>query len=132
MATAVLLYDADCGFCRWFVSGILTWDRTRRLRAVRLQDPEADDLLPGMSHEQKMASWHLVENAHIYSGGAAVAPLLRLLPAGAPFASLADLAPSMTDTAYRWVADHRERLGSAIGEQACAVDPVVETEDGAG
>lgn len=128
VATTVLFYDADCGFCRWSVSKILAWDRGQRLHAVPLQAAEADEMLPGMTDEDRKTSWHLVTNGRVRSGGAAVAPLLRLLPGGAPLATLAGLAPSMTDTAYRWVADHRERLGLAIGERACAVD--LETGDG--
>ena len=33
-----------------------------------------------------MASWHLVVDGDVYSGGAAAAPLLRLLPGGRPLA----------------------------------------------
>jgi predicted DCC family thiol-disulfide oxidoreductase YuxK len=70
-----------------------------------------------------MASCHLVaRNGHIYSGGAAVPQLARLLPASAPIAALATAFPRTADRAYRWVARHRERLGRVLGEQACAVD----------
>jgi predicted DCC family thiol-disulfide oxidoreductase YuxK len=57
---AAILYDADCGFCRWSLGKLLAWDRPRRLRPVALQDPEADALLGGMEEERRMASWHLV------------------------------------------------------------------------
>jgi predicted DCC family thiol-disulfide oxidoreductase YuxK len=120
---AILLYDADCGFCRWSISKVLAWDRDRRLRAVPLQSAEADELLPDMDPERKMASWHLVTGGEVYSGGGAVSPLARSLPAGVPIAWLADLSPHLTDVAYRFVAERRERIGRALGEQACAVDP---------
>jgi len=119
---ATLLFDADCGFCRWSTSKVLAWDRDGFLRAVPLQSAEADELLPGMDLERKMASWHLVTGGEIYSGGAAVSPLARSLPAGAPIAWMAELAPHLTDRAYRFVAARRERIGRALGEQACAVD----------
>jgi predicted DCC family thiol-disulfide oxidoreductase YuxK len=120
---AILLYDADCGFCRWSISKVLAWDRDRCLRAVPLRSVEADELLPDMDLERKMASWHLVTRGEVYSGGAAVSPLARSLPAGAPIALLAELSPHLTDLTYRFVAARRERIGRALGEQACAVDP---------
>ena len=124
MELAVILFDNDCGFCRWSLSKILAWDRLGRLRPVALQSPEADELLKGMGPERRMASWHLVaRDGGTYSGGGAVSPLARLLPAGAPIASLASAFPRTTDRAYRWVSEHRDRLGRALGERACAVDP---------
>jgi predicted DCC family thiol-disulfide oxidoreductase YuxK len=120
MDPAILLYDADCGFCRLAAAKILAWDQRDRLRAVPLQDEEAKALVP---QETRMASWHLILRGAHYSGGQAVAPLARLLRGGAPIAALAEMAPSLTDSAYRWVADHRELLGRALGQRACAVDP---------
>ena len=40
-----MLYDADCGFCKWTLSLLLRWDRAARLAPVALQRPEAADLL---------------------------------------------------------------------------------------
>jgi predicted DCC family thiol-disulfide oxidoreductase YuxK len=125
---AILLYDADCGFCRWSVAKILAWDRRGRLRAVALQSAEADELLGTMDRERQTASWHLVAHGQVRSGGDAVAPLARLLPAGAPIAILAELAPGLTNRAYSFVAARRERLGSALGEQACSVDPAARAD----
>ena len=31
-ATHALLYDSDCGFCKWSLDKILLWDRHGRLR----------------------------------------------------------------------------------------------------
>ena len=124
MERAVILFDNDCGFCKWSLSKILAWDRHGRLRPVALQSPEADDLLIGMNPERKRASWHLMApDGRTYSGGQAVAHLARLLPGGVPIAVLASAVPRTTDRAYRWVARHRDRLGRALGERACAVDP---------
>jgi predicted DCC family thiol-disulfide oxidoreductase YuxK len=109
MGRAVILFDNDCGFCRWSLSRLLAWDRHGRLRPVALQSEQADDLLMGMDRERKMASWHLVApNGRTYSGGEAVPQLARLLPAGASIAALASAFPRTTDRAYRWVARHRE------------------------
>ncbi len=122
--TATLLYDADCGFCRWSIDKILAWDRRGALRAVPLQSAEAAVLLPGMTDEQKMASWHLVaDDGIVHSAGDVAAPLARLLPLGAPVALLAGAMPKTTGRLYGWVAGNRERLGKRVGDKACAVDP---------
>ncbi len=118
LVRALILFDKDCGFCRWSLSKIMAWDRHGCLRSVALQSPEADDLLKGMDPEQKMASWHLVgPDGRTYSGGEAVSPPARLLPAGAPLASLASAFPRTMDRAYRWVARHRDHLGRAPGDR---------------
>ena len=122
MSEAVLLYDADCGFCRWAVDKVLAWDRAAALRPVALQSPEAAGLLSGLSEPTRMASWHMVIDGGVYSGGAVAAPLLRLLPGGRPLASIADAFPGLTDRVYRLVARNRDGLGRMAGAR-CAVDP---------
>ena len=52
--------------------------------------------------------------AQRYSAGAALPPLLRLLPGGALPASALAAAPQLTEHAYRWVAAHRNLLSKAI------------------
>ena len=124
MKKPVLLYDSDCGFCRWALAKVLTWDRRGRVRVVALQDPESGELLDGMPEEERMASWHLVTGeGKVYSRGAAAAPLLRLLPGGSPLAAVLATFPGPTERAYSWVAGNRERLARLVGERACAVDP---------
>jgi predicted DCC family thiol-disulfide oxidoreductase YuxK len=119
-----LFFDEDCGFCRWATDKLLAWDRRGRLRAVLLQAPEADQLLPGLDRHQRMATWHLVTpDGRVRSAGRAVAPLLRLLPAGTPLAVVAESFPKTTDRLYDWISRHRGRLGSLLGQQRCAVDP---------
>jgi predicted DCC family thiol-disulfide oxidoreductase YuxK len=124
MESTAILYDADCGFCRWSADKVLAWDVHHRLRPVALQDPEADRLLAGIDRERRMASWHLVTpDGRIFSAGAAVPELMRLLPGGLPVAFIAGLAPGPTEMAYRLVANHRDRLASLIGPKRRAVDP---------
>jgi predicted DCC family thiol-disulfide oxidoreductase YuxK len=120
----LVLYDEDCGFCRWSLDRVLRWDRRGRLRAVPIQGEEGDRVLADLSERDRLASWHLVApGGRRYSGGAAVAPMARLLPAGAPVAVLADAFPRSADRLYRWVARNRDTLGRRLSEQACAVDP---------
>ena len=107
----VVLYDADCGFCKWLLAGLLRWDRAVRLHPIALQRPEADDLLADLAPAERLASWHLISPTGARrSGGTAVPPLLSLLPGGrAPAAAFARF-PSLTDRGYRWVAEHRSQL----------------------
>jgi predicted DCC family thiol-disulfide oxidoreductase YuxK len=116
---AALLYDAGCGFCTWCLGVILAWDRRGALRPVPIAGPEGDALLADLDPATRMASWHLVPHGGPRaSGGAAVAPLLRLLPGGGLGAALADRVPGAVEGAYRWVVRHRGRLGRIVGRRA--------------
>ncbi|CAN5466920.1 hypothetical protein BH20ACT15_BH20ACT15_09160 [soil metagenome] len=111
----VVLYDRDCGFCRWCLSKLLAWDRRGRLRPVALQDPEADRLLAGMGESERMGSWHLAEpGGEVRSAGAAFPPLLRELPGGRPLAAAAVRAPRLTERAYRLVSGNRTPIGRRL------------------
>jgi predicted DCC family thiol-disulfide oxidoreductase YuxK len=130
MGQAVVFYDEDCGFCRWATGRVLAWDRRDRIRAVALTDPETERLLPGMDRQRLMASWHVLSpDGGVWSAGRAVAPLLRLLPAGAPLAAAAAAFPRTTDRLYDWTARHRGRLGALLGTQRCAVQPSGERDE---
>jgi predicted DCC family thiol-disulfide oxidoreductase YuxK len=116
---ATLLYDSDCGFCRWSLGKVLAWDRRRRIRPVSLQSKEAERLLAGMPEEERMASWHLVgEGGEVSSAGAGIAPLLRLLPGGAPLAAVAARAPRAMERGYRFIAGHRSLWGKLVTDGA--------------
>ena len=116
--SATVLYDGGCGFCRWSLAKLLGWDRRGRLRPVAIQSDEGSRLLAGLGEEERMASWHLVSGGRRYSAGAALGPLLRLLPGGRPLARLAEALPGPTARAYRLVAGHRSALGRPISAAA--------------
>ncbi len=108
-----ILYDADCGFCTRMLDAILRRDRGERLRAVAIQSEEGEALLEagGVPASRRLDSWHLAApDGTVTSGGIAGAPLLRLLPAGAPIAALLAAFPAATEAGYRWIAAHRGLL----------------------
>ncbi|MFM7718950.1 MAG: thiol-disulfide oxidoreductase DCC family protein [Actinomycetota bacterium] len=119
-----LVYDDACGFCRWSAARILRWDRRGRLAPLALSDPSIPALLPHRTPEERAASWHLVApDGTARSAGAAVAPLLRLLPGGWLVAWLPAATPRTTERLYRWVARHRATFGAWLGENRCEVVP---------
>ena len=121
--TAVL-YDADCGFCRWSADVLRRWDRRGLLRFAPLASDEATELLASLDREVRFASWHVVTgDGSVYSAGAALPELLLRLPGGSAPAALARRMPHATDRAYRILAANRDRLGRMLGVRACAVDP---------
>ena len=118
---ARILYDADCGFCRWSLGWVLRWDRAHRLEPVALQDPRAAGLLAEIEPELRLASWHLVgADGGVASAGAAAAPLLRLLPGGAAPAWLFERAPGVVERAYARIAGARGLLGRRLSAAAIA------------
>jgi predicted DCC family thiol-disulfide oxidoreductase YuxK len=117
-ARAVLLYDGDCGFCRWGVGQVLRRDDGRKLRPVPIQSAEGGDLLAKLPPEQRLASWHLLlADGALRSAGDVVPPLLQLF--GHPVAAgLAARAGGAVGRCYRTVANRRGRLGQLISRNA--------------
>jgi predicted DCC family thiol-disulfide oxidoreductase YuxK len=111
----LVLYDEDCGFCRWSLSWLLRADRHGRVEPVALGSERADTLLADMPPEERAASWHLgAPDGRRWSAGYAAPPLLRLLPGGRLPALALGAAPELTDRVYRWVADHRSTFSKLI------------------
>jgi predicted DCC family thiol-disulfide oxidoreductase YuxK len=120
-ATWTLLYDADCGFCRATLAGLLAFDLGKRVRPIAIQSPEGSALLADLDPTERLASWHLVSPEGVRSSaGAGAPPLLRLLVGGRVPAALLAAAPDPTDRAYRWVADHRSTLSRLVPSRAKA------------
>jgi predicted DCC family thiol-disulfide oxidoreductase YuxK len=119
MTEPILLYDSDCGFCRWSLGQVLAWDRRARIRPVSLQSKQAEELLAGMPEEQRFASWHLVDaDGELHSAGAGIAPLLGLLRGGRPLAAIAVRLPGVMERGYRFVAGHRSLWGKVVTDGA--------------
>ncbi len=119
----IVLYDEDCGFCKWSLDKILAWDRYRRLRPVAIQSDEGRRLLEGMPEERRLGSWHFVDGSGtLRSAGAAAPPLLDLMPGGKPLAGVGRTFPRATERVYHAVAGNRDRLARLLGiDASCQV-----------
>jgi len=85
------------------------------LRPVALQRPEAAELLAELTPTERTASWHLVApTGGRVSAGAALPPLLRLLPGGQYPAAIFARFPRVTEAGYRWLAEHRSALSKFV------------------
>jgi predicted DCC family thiol-disulfide oxidoreductase YuxK len=110
-----VLYDGDCRFCRASLALLLAWDRRGRLRPVPLQSEEAEQLLPRLGPDERMASMHAApENGSPASGGAALPTLLREVPGGAPLAAVAARFPRAAERGYAAVAGNRSVLSKLV------------------
>ena len=116
----VVFYDRDCGFCAWALARLLRWDRGRALRPTPIQGPEGDVRLAGIPPARRLASWHVADDGHVWSGGAALTRVLRRLPGGAAPAWATARLPGVTERAYAWVAAHRTLLARPLTEGAKA------------
>jgi predicted DCC family thiol-disulfide oxidoreductase YuxK len=114
-----VLYDHDCGFCRWSIGCLLAWDRAGRLRPLATQSAEGQQLLADLTPEERLATAHAVDAAgRRTSGGDAVAPIAAVLPGGAPLAALGRRAPALVRAGYRAVAGRRSPFGRLISDAA--------------
>ena len=123
-AVITVLYDEDCGFCRWSADRLRAWDAQHRLTFAAIQGPRGAELLVAVPEAQRLGSMHAVTtDGRVWSGGQAVRVILAQLPGGSILASIAAAFPGATESGYRLVARHRERLGRLLGQRACSVDP---------
>ena len=91
------------------VARVLELDRRHRYRPLALQDPRAAELLPGMSEEQRLESFHLVTaDGTVHSAGDGLAELVPPLRR----------SPRAASRLYWLVAGNRDRLGKLIPEFA--------------
>ncbi|MEJ7876389.1 MAG: DCC1-like thiol-disulfide oxidoreductase family protein [Solirubrobacterales bacterium] len=120
---ATVLYDEDCGFCKWSLDKILAWDRLHELQPMPIQSEEGQRLLADVPVAQRLDSWHLVDSAgEVHSAGAGFGTLFDILPGASPLAVGVRKFPHATECAYRAVADNRTRLAKLLRiDASCAV-----------
>jgi predicted DCC family thiol-disulfide oxidoreductase YuxK len=127
MDPITVLFDEDCGLCRWSADKLQARDAEGALRFVGIRSETGRTILRTIDMETRLASWHVAaENGALWSGGAAIPVVARRLRGGAPIAWLAETFPDTTERLYRWIAAHRLVFARFLGEQACAVKPSVQ------
>jgi predicted DCC family thiol-disulfide oxidoreductase YuxK len=103
-----LLYDADCGVCKFIVARVLELDRGR-YRPLAIQDARSADLLPDTTEEERLRSFHIVDpDGTVHSAGDGLALLIPPLRR----------APKLASRAYWLVANNRTRLGKLLPDAA--------------
>ena len=118
MPETILIYDRDCGFCRWCLGKVLAWDRRRAVKPVALGTEEANRLLGDMPRDRQFSSWHLADGTGVHSAGAGFPPLLRLLPGGGPLSAGTAKLSGATESAYRFVSGNRGIWGRFVTDGA--------------
>lgn len=94
---------------------IIAWDRDGRLYPVGIQGAEGAALLPGMTPEQRMESFHVVDpDGTVHSGGPALPYLFSLLPNAGPLVALLRATAPINDRGYRFGARHRMAISKAV------------------
>jgi predicted DCC family thiol-disulfide oxidoreductase YuxK len=120
----IVLYDDDCGFCRWSAERIRRLDAREALAFAPIQGEVGMELLAAVPPGLRLASMHAVTpDGRVWSGGEAVRVILAELPAGVVTSAVASMFPELTDRVYRSLARNRERFGRMLGEAACDVRP---------
>lgn len=110
----LIFFDQDCGFCRRMLRIVYRRDQhvQQRLFPIALQDRATERELAEFNGEELMESWHLkTPTGEVFSGGAAIAPLIEILKLPDSLASMARNHPDLADRGYRWVARHRGIFG---------------------
>ena len=115
----IVLYDADCGFCRWAVGWALRHDDRNQLVAVPIQSPLGSELLADVDSSDRLRSAHVVgDDGCRRSAGAAAAEVIRVLPRTRGLARLAHRLPITTALLYDAVAKRRSGFGRLVGSEA--------------
>ena len=115
----IVLYDADCGFCRWAMAWALAHDDRRALVAAPIQSQLGSQMLADLSPGERLAAAHVVrDDGTRESGGVAAAEVLGALPRTRALARLAHRLPASTAALYGLVASHRHSFGHVVGAEA--------------
>ena len=112
----VLLYDADCRFCRFAARLVVRADRGDELVLLPLQDDKASSFLADLPESERRATWRLVFGDGSRTGyGRGVVELLRAMRLPRPAArAVGALPPRVLDDLYGLVARNRGRLGRLV------------------
>lgn len=115
----IVLYDADCGFCRWAMAWAMRRDHRNVLVTAPIQSSLGAKLLADVVPSERLRSAHVVrDDGCRRSGGAAAADVLSALPQTRVLGRLVRGLPRITDLLYALVAVRRKSFGRLVGEEA--------------
>ncbi len=115
----IVLYDADCGFCRWAMAWAVRRDHRHVLVTVPIQSPLGAEILVDVAPSERLRSAHVVrDDGCRRSGGPAAADVLSVLPSTRVLGRLARSLPRTTALLYGVVAARRKSFGRLVGKQA--------------
>jgi predicted DCC family thiol-disulfide oxidoreductase YuxK len=117
-----VVYDSGCGVCGASVRWLAQRDRRGAFAFV---GNDAPALPPGVSREEAQAAVVVVDGQRKWTGAAAVARLLRELPAWSPLGLFLALPGVRAAAAagYAAFAPRRHRVSALLGLDSCAVTP---------
>jgi predicted DCC family thiol-disulfide oxidoreductase YuxK len=113
----VVLYDADCRFCRWAARTLVRLDRRERLAFLPFDDPQAGALLAPLTANRMESWWLAQEDGRLLGGAAAGVSLLAHLGARRS-AVLAERREHLLERLYETIAARRGRLGRLVPDGA--------------
>jgi predicted DCC family thiol-disulfide oxidoreductase YuxK len=115
----IVLYDADCGFCRWATAWAVERDHRHVLVTVPIQSPLGCELLTDVSPTERVRWAHVVrDDGARRSGGAAAADVLSVLGPTRVLGRLAQRLPRTASLLYGAVAARRKSFGRLVGREA--------------
>jgi predicted DCC family thiol-disulfide oxidoreductase YuxK len=110
-----VLFDSDCGFCRWSVAWLLRLDQLRALAPIAIQSERGQRLLEAVPEAIRLDSAHAVgSDGRVFSGGDAAPVIANRLRGGKAFSPLLKISPALTRAAYRAVATNRQSVGRFV------------------
>lgn len=107
-----LLYDSDCGFCRW--SAVQAVKRAPSLLPLAIQSDEGQRMLAQIPQAERLASAHTVGFGGVHSGSDAIIDVLGAMPRAGLIYKLARAVPTATGLLYRAVVCNRGMLGKLV------------------
>ena len=82
MTSTVLVYDGECGFCRWGMHMVRRLDRRHVFGFCPFGHPEAESLLSRLPAERRYSSYHALRDGVLHSATHAARVTLEGLPLG--------------------------------------------------
>ena len=114
-----VLYDRDCGFCRWSVAQLLRLDHHGALEPVAIQSQIGGELLESVPVELRLESAHAVTaSGQVFSGGDAAPVIAAHVSGGRLLRPLAAAFPPLTRAGYDMVAANRATVGRLVSKRS--------------